>query len=373
MNSNSEHVRQDNGQWIGRSLAQVPAILDAMNARRVLLVIDRRAARSAGVDDMIVDLADGRVAGVFDAFTPNPTSDQPLAAARAVCACAADAIIALGGGSCMDVAKVGGLAAGAIERAETLVQGGDSQGVVPIPVLAIPTTSGTGSEATHFSAVYVQGKKMSVAHSGMRPCGVVLDWTLHAAMPQQVAAVTGLDALCQAVESLWAASATQQSRLHATDALRLIMPSLESSVLTAAAAHRERMMLGAHLAGRAINISKTTAAHALSYELTTRYGVAHGHAVALTLGHVAAFNALDPAATDKVTEATALLGVEPALMPEFMRDLLMRLGLAPTLSAVGVGRDQLTSMAQAADAVRLSNNPRPLSDTDALSILQAAY
>lgn len=363
----------EEGQWIGRALAHLPQILGAMGARRAMLVIDRGAARAAGVESTIGGLLGQRLCGVFDAFTPNPSSDQPLAAGHAARACEADAIVALGGGSCMDVAKVGGLVAGDIQHAEELVRGGANEHVVPLPVLAIPTTSGTGSEATHFSAIYVQGKKCSVAHPGMRPRGVILDRVLHIAMPRMVAAVTGLDAMCQAIESLWAVGSSESSRQHARGALHLIVSNLEPSVLQSGRAEREQMMLGANLAGRAINISKTTAAHALSYELTTRCGLAHGHAVALTLGHVAAFNAGEPLAAERVAEACALVGASPSEMPRAMRGLLQRLGLAETLSAAGVRRDQLPAMAEAADTVRLSNNPRRLTSEDALAVLQAAF
>lgn len=372
------------GQLIGDSLSELGGLLDALASRRVLLVVDRGALQATGCEASLRTLIGVRLVGVFEELTPNPSSDQPLSAARLAVSARAETVVAFGGGSCMDVAKVGALAAGSPSRAADLVTGAAGADVEPLRIVAVPTTSGTGSEATHFSAIYVDGRKISVAHALMRPRGVILDGGLHVAMPAFVAATTGLDALCQATESLWAVAATPESVAHAMEAQRRIMPHLARSVRLAAREDREPMMHGAHLAGRAINISRTTAAHALSYELTTRFGIAHGLGVALTLGHVAAFNAQvtdgecsHPLGAEHVrravADACAAFGCPPTDMPERMRRLLDELGLPGTLRAAGVSADSLAPMADAADTVRLSNNPRRLTTAQALEILRGAF
>jgi alcohol dehydrogenase class IV len=372
------------GQHIASSLEQLPALLDAIGAARVLLVLDRRAAEASGCQARLLDLLQPVLAGVFDDFTPNPRSEQPLAAARRACELRATAMVGLGGGSSMDVAKVAGLAAGAPDRAEELVRGVSDPTVTPLPIVAIPTTSGTGSDATHFAAVYHHGHKVSVAHPGMRPLGVVLDARLHVAMPPAIAAATGLDAFCQATESMWAVGATPESLVDAREAQNMICGHLAPSVLYGRLEDREAMMQGAHRAGHAINISKTTASHALSYALTTQFGIAHGLAVALTLGHVAAFNA---ATTDsdcnhpqgvglvraRVHAACEGVGVSPPELAARMREILELLSLPATLSAAGVSRGSLDSLAHAADVVRLSNNPRRMSVADARALLEQAF
>ncbi len=378
-------IVQECGQHLGESVADLSLLLDALHVSKVMLVLDRGAAKATGVEGTLRDVLGERLVAVFDAFTPNPSSDQPLKAAHAALASGADGFVALGGGSCLDVAKVGSLAASSPGIAEELVRGRNvTLNLTPLPVVAIPTTSGTGSEATHFAAIYVDEHKVSIAHPQMRPRGVILDARLHAGMPMFVAATTGLDAFCQATESLWAVGATSESRTDALYAQAHIVPHLAPSVLTANIEHRHAMMLGAHYAGRAINVSKTTAAHALSYELTTRFGVAHGLAVALTLGHIAAFNAqLDesdctsPKGADEarasVHQACSALASDPADMPEAMRSILRTLGLPASLREAGVTSESLAPMAEAADTVRLSNNPRRLSTRDALEILTSAF
>ena len=372
------------GQKLASALDDLPLLLSSLGCRKVLLVLDRGAARASGNEARLMNLLDPTLVAVFEDFTPNPRSEQALAAGRLASRHGASAIVGFGGGSCMDVAKVGGLAAGSADRAEQLVRGEPGQDVMPLPIIAIPTTSGTGSDATHFAAIYHQGHKISVAHTGMRPRGVVLDASLHAAMPPFIAATTGLDALCQATESMWAVAATEESITHATEAQGMIIRHLAASVVRKEIADREAMMHGAHRAGHAINISKTTASHALSYELTTRFGIAHGLAVALTLGHVAAFNAgttdTDCAhpggatmARTRVAAACAGFGVAAAELPLRMKNLLSELSLPCTLAQAGVPRDALAPMADAADVVRLSNNPRRMSRNDALSILEQAF
>lgn len=371
-------------QQLMGNLAALPELVHtcAQGTHAALVVIDRGAVRAAGAMDSLLSALDGTRTAWFDAFTANPTSDQIEAAARAMIAHCAGLVIGIGGGSCLDVAKVGALAAShtqtarrddgrlrAITRGEVAAHSGT------LPVIALPTTSGTGAETTHFSAVYADGRKVSISHPTLRPRGVVLDPDLHMAMPPRLAAVTGLDALCQAMESLWAVGATEESRGFAAAGGALVAENLEESVRNGGHAARTRVMVGAHLAGRAINISKTTAAHALSYELTQRFGLAHGHAVALTLGWVGRSNAHseDERVKGRVAHAASLLRTDGAGLPSVMRALLERLGLESTLKRAGVPRQSLPALAAAIDSVRLSNNPRRFTMTDVESLLNDAY
>jgi len=186
-----------------------------------------------------------------------------------------------------------------------------------------------------------------VAHFDLLPRVAILDVRFHRAMPPHIAAQTGLDALGQALESTWAVGANEQSLRFAAAAGRRIAGSLAESVRSGDDEARVAMMIGAHLAGRAINISKTTASHALSYQLTQRFDLAHGHAVALTLGHLASANAraaddrcCDPRgvldARRRVDDAAGYLGVPPEDLPRVVQDLLEQVALPATLEEAGV-------------------------------------
>jgi alcohol dehydrogenase class IV len=143
-------------------------------------------------------------------------------------------------------------------------------------------------------------------------------------------------------------------------------------------------MWGAHLAGRAINISKTTASHAMSYQLTTRYGTPHGVAAALTLGHLAAANAgvtpstcADPRGVESVQQrvrmASQFLGVKAEEMPCAVADLLHTLGVPPNLKEAGVPREDLSRLAELVDPVRLGNNPRRMTTGELTQLLERAW
>jgi len=370
-------------QRIVTSIADLAELLTALNAARLMFVVDRAALVATGVEKTLRSIMIDRLAAEFDAFTPNPTCDQAAAAARLGALSGVDAIVAFGGGSCLDVAKVAALSVRDLIRATDHSCGGDARAASPVPVIAIPTTSGTGSETTHFASMYVNGRKASVAHHGIRPWGVVLDETLHRAMPPTLAAITGLDALCQAVESRWAIGATPASRGYAEEAAVLAIAHLRRSVKLGTLADRRGMMLASHLAGRAINISKTTLAHALSYDITQRAGTPHGLAAALTLGHVAALNAGVIGAEvsegrpskhtlESVHAACRLLGVEPADMPRFMQELIESLGLPATLGQAGVTSEMIPMIAASVDPLRASNNPRKPSTMVIQRLLESA-
>jgi len=355
-----------------------------MGVRTPMVVVDRGAIRASGVEAKLPKLLDGLDWILFDGFTPNPRAEDAHCAAQVAASHGSDGVIAIGGGSCLDVAKVAAIACQTPGISEDIARGISLASAEPVPFIAVPTPTGTGSEATHFGAIYVNGRKVSVAHEGMRPGGIILDADLHLTMPAHVAAASGLDALCQAMESLWAAGGTDESRAFARAAGPLIAGNLVSSVLDCEPEARARVMIGAHLAGQAINISKTTASHALSYQFTQRFGLDHGHAVALTIGQIAGLNAgttdsdcNHPGGAELVAElvgeASGFLGSVVEDLPARVADLLSEIGQAPSLREAGVDRDSLKSLAVACDPVRLGNNPRRLDTRMLLGALERSW
>jgi len=374
----------ESDQAIRGEIGCLRELVNAYDTHSVLLVMDRHAVSATGIQTELERQLDGLTVSVFDAFSPNPTDQQAADAARAAAASDARLVVGIGGGSCLDVAKVSAMAASRPDLIDELARGEGTHRAEPLPIIAAPTTSGTGSETTHFSAIYVEGRKVSVTHAGIRPSGVILDPELHKAMPGEIAAVTGLDALGQSMESIWSVGADDASLAFAQRAGGLIGHAIVGSAASGDEQNRVSMMCGAHLAGRAINISKTTASHAMSYQLTTLFGIPHGHGVALTLGHVGAFNAevgesdcLDPrgpgSVRDRVASAASVVGASPASLPGVIRNLLFDLGLPPNLQAAGVDRASLPKLAATVDPVRLGNNPRRLSPSDLKSLLERAF
>lgn len=207
----------------------------------------------------------------FDDFTENPKKVDADKGVSLMEKAAPDAIVAVGGGSVMDMAKL--IRFYANRR---------------IPLLAIPTTSGTGAESTQFAVCYIDGVKVSVSDPSILPDRVILYPPFTYANSRYLTSCSGFDALAQAIEAYWNINATEESDIFALNAIKQIYPVLVKEELTAD--DRAALMFGANDAGRAINITRTTVPHALSYTLTSKYGYPHGHAVALTFPFFLKYN-----------------------------------------------------------------------------------
>ena len=193
--------------------------------------------------------------------------------------------MAIGGGTVIDMAKSINVfqAHDNQHKLLNLAMGKVTVTQTGLPLIAVPTTAGSGSEATHFAVIYVGDTKYSLAHSTMLPNYAIVDSRLTHGQPAYLTACTGFDALCQAVESYWANGATDKSQQYAHRAMTIILDNIKCAVHRPRASVRASMATAANLSGKAINISKTTGPHALSYGLTRNYGVPHGHAVALMM------------------------------------------------------------------------------------------
>ncbi|MCM1537632.1 MAG: phosphonoacetaldehyde reductase [bacterium] len=225
---------------------------------------------------------DGHVAAVFQEFEPNPSYESVVRAVSCFKEHRCDAVMAVGGGSAMDVGKCVKAFAN-MDPVVNFLQ----QTIVPndIPYFAMPTTAGTGSEATSFAVIYYEGEKQSIGDPSCIPDVVFLESSILATLPPDQKKATMLDAICHCVESFWAVNATKESREYAGEALRTILDHYKSYLAGDVKAAKQ-MLSASYCAGKAINISKTTAAHAMSYKLTKRYGIPHGQAAALNLAPV---------------------------------------------------------------------------------------
>lgn len=216
---------------------------------------------------------------------PNPDFDSLRLSVEAVSKNNPDIVIGIGGGSVLDLAKLSrALHDNPTVDPATLTTEAPHLDARATQLVLVPTTAGSGAEATHFAVLYRDGIKHSVAGESLLADHIVLDSALvGGGEPQQLAA-SGLDALCQCIESLWARAATVESRKTAYEGLVATSSSLVGMVQGDKGLAKP-LLWGSHMSGRAINISKTTAPHSLSYYLTTHFGVPHGIAVASTIGH----------------------------------------------------------------------------------------
>jgi len=290
-----------------------------------------------------------------------------------------DVLVTVGGGAVLDAAKCLKLLLDCrVDPAELLTHH-DRTWHGDTPHVAVPTTAGTGSEATCFATVYVGETKHSVEDPHLLPGKVVLDPTLLREVAGDTMTYCAFDALAQAMESAWSVNATEDSLRDALMAVETILDVFEVAVRERSPSALARLQHGAYLAGKAINVSRTTLAHALSYPLSARFGLPHGLAVFLNLPRVIRFNAAmnpetcqDPQGMghyhEKMGRLFALFGVaDHEGLACYLEDLFRRLSVSPRFEDHGVGReDQAWIVRSAVSSSRSGNNPRR-ADLEALS------
>ena len=246
--------------------------------KKIFLVCDEsiRFLKLNDYFDSIQDRLDIEVVRFCD-FQPNPLYESVEKGVKVFLTEACDSITAIGGGSAMDVAKCIKLFSNMNHKDNYL-----RQTIVPnqIPFIAVPTTAGTGSESTRFAVIYYKGEKQSVADISCIPGTVLIDKSVLKTLPLYQKKSTLLDALCHSLESYWSINSTDESKQYSDKAIREIIQAIPGYLNNEDDAN-ERMMYAANTAGKAINITQTTAGHAMCYKLTSLYKIAHGHAAAL--------------------------------------------------------------------------------------------
>ena len=262
-------------QEIIKNINNLPVILNKYNLHNPLVVVSKflRTKIEKLLHSHNINYA------LFDNFDANPKYEEVENALKFFKDNNCDSVVSLGGGSAIDVAKCVKLFSAMDENKNYLTQ---EHKYINLKHIAIPTTAGTGSESTHFAVIYFEGKKQSVHDDIILPDIAILDYHLLLSLPLYQKKSTLLDALCQAIESIWSVNSTLQSKTYAKKAIKLILEN-EDGYLNGDVKSSKKMIEASNLAGKAINITKTTAAHAMSYKLTSIYGLAHGHAVALAL------------------------------------------------------------------------------------------
>ncbi|MDS1271266.1 phosphonoacetaldehyde reductase [Lipingzhangella sp. LS1_29] len=383
------------GDTVSRDVRYGPGVITATGAavrdlggRRVLLVCGTRSFADSGAHQLLEGLEEQATVRRWSQFAPN-TDAADLEQGLAVLAdFRPDVVLGVGGGSAMDMAKLLCAFAGVADREKlrAAIRSGDPVLRRDPHLVLAPTTSGSGSEATHFAVVYVDGTKYSVSGPQLRPDRTLLDPRLAMSGSPYQRATSGIDAVAQAVESLWSVGATDRSRRRARAALRLLLPAIESFVQEPEERTARAMAVGSHLAGRAIDTTKTTVAHALSYGITTGYGISHGHAVALTLGAFIAEHAraqprdlrAGVSAEQHAVTMAHVLEAFGATTPAEARDrfvaLCHRLGLATSLSELGVpSASAARELAGGVNVERLGNNPVVFDHDSLQRLLDSVY
>ena len=298
---------------------------------------------------------------LFSGFHPNPDLLDATAGAEMYRALECDGLISIGGGSAMDTAKA--VKSMLLNEDVEAVKASQLPQDVKLPHIAIPGTAGTGAEATPFAVVYVNNQKLSLDHPALLPEAVVLDGSLLSTLPAYHKKACAMDALCQGIESWWAVHATAESRMHAEQCIVGVLRHFDA-YLAGDADAADSILDAAFESGRAIHISRTTAAHAMSYQITKQVGPAHGHACMLTLPHLWRHMGDTPV----LRELARIMGVKD--VPELLLGLLAATDMLSDVMPEDTTLDALTA---SVDVQRLGNHPDQLSEEDLRAIYVQAF
>lgn len=352
-------------------LSSLPHLLRTHRARSVLLVSGKSACLRSGIRPLLHPLSAGTRVHWFHHFTSNPTIEQISDAVAEIRERNCDAVVGLGGGTALDIAKAAAtLAAQKRDALDCLLHQRRLEPRKCLLILA-PTTAGTGSEVTSFSTIYVNQSKHSLDDPVLLADHAIVDPDLTVGLPRRTAASAALDTICQTMESLWSVGSTETSLHNAREALRLGLKYITQFCADSTPESRAAMARTALLSGYAINVSRTTAPHAVSYALTMLFGIPHGHSCALTLPGFMLYNAnvsnsdvTDPRGVgwvkERIQEAVEMLEVTTVEEGQAkLIQLIAETGLEPRLSDLGLGEGDLERVIQfGVNQQRANNNPR---------------
>lgn len=355
-------------QNIIKGIDNFPCILQKIGCKKLFLVIDSSYS-FLNIKDTIEALPVAEKVKFSD-FTPNPLYEQVCKGIELLKFSNCDTILAVGGGSAIDVAKC-------IKLAVLAKEGNDA--IIPpivntrvecdgskLPFIAVPTTAGTGSESTHNAVMYYEGAKQTVTNDGVLPDYAILEPSVLKTLPLYQKKCTMMDALCQGIESWWSVNSTEESYEYSRKAIELIMTNWRKYIFENDEEAAANIMLGANYGGRAINITATTAAHAMSYKITSLYGLPHGHAVAVCLPEIWQYmlgnldGCIDSRGADYLIEvfnkiANAMGCSSPRMTIDLFRNIMKEMDLTNPVSTSY--SSDIGLLFSSVNPIRLKNNP----------------
>jgi alcohol dehydrogenase len=365
---------------------QLGDLAASMGIQRALIVTDPGIIKFGLLDGAVANLKANNIElSIYSDVIADPPESVVMDAVSSAQAFGCDGVIGFGGGSSMDVAKLLALLIKG-EQQLSEIYGVDQISGGRLPLIQVPTTAGTGSEATMVSIITTgETTKAGVVSRTLLADKVILDAKLTLGLPPTVTAATGIDAMVHAIEAYTSKRLKNPlSDMLAREALRLMANNISTAVKQGDNLQaREAMLLGAMLAGQAFANAPVAAVHALAYPLGGNYHIPHGLSNSLVLPHVLRFNA--PAAAELYAELAPIILPDTTLpsdplevselLAEHFLQLAADLGLQTKLSEMNIAESDLPKLAEEAMLQQrlLINNPRELSFDDALSIYQQAF
>ena len=323
-----------------RYASKIKKLLELINSKKPFIVVDRFILNTPQFKSLIKSFKKNFFA--YSGFSSNPRYEEMLNGLRLFKENNCDSIISIGGGSCIDVAKTIKLTylADLDSATPTFLQ---PYKLNTIRHICVPTTSGTGSESTRHAVIYLDGVKQSICYSAILPEYVILDSNLIVSVPDYQKKATCLDAFSQCIESNWSRKGNKVSRKYARQGYKLFLDCYKGYINNNLE-DIKKMQQVANLSGKAINISETTAGHALSYNITKMFNIPHGHAVAMCLNAI--FNNVELKRYQEVKDN--------------FQSVLKDMDIALTVSSNNPKKD-IKELTNSVNLIRLANFPKKLS------------
>ena len=357
--------------------------------QNILIVTDDGIIKNGIIDKALKSLRESNIEyTIFSDVKADPPESNILDSTKICIQKSVKGVIGIGGGSSLDVAKVTAVLSKGQEQLNQIYGIENIKGE-RLPLILIPTTAGTGSEVTPVSIITVgEEEKKGVSSSLILPDLAILDPDLTLGLPANTTAATGIDAMVHAIEGYTSANKNNNpiSKMLAIEALKLLGGSIEKAVFEGSNVEaRGKMLIGAMLAGKSFANSPVAAVHALAYPIGGTFHVSHGLSNSLVLPYVLRFNSVDSKTASDYAELAQFVFPDldtnkgaQAVCAEFienLENLSKRLGLPQKLREVNIPKDACEKMAQ--DAMKqtrlLVNNPREVTEKDALNIYQSAW
>lgn len=351
------------------SIQKISKSVSCFNSEKILLVTGKVSARKYGNLKRLSDILYGQELFVFDEIDVNPTIDIVERGVEFSKNNGIELVIGLGGGSALDAGKCIAMMTKQEFSIKTYLKEKMhlKQG---IPFIAIPTTSGTGSEVTPWASMWdhQEKRKFSIEDSFLFPAVSIIDPTLALSKSGLLTAVTGLDALCHAVEAYWSKKSNPVSDLFAELAIHIIVKDIANAVkFPDVLEYRVNMSKGSLYAGIAFSQTKTTACHAMSYPLTAHFKIPHGLACAMTLPSMFEFNA--PVIGQKAQKLSEWFGAGSIKStPQKIRDIMKSLNVQTRLLEKNIDIDSIFKAGSLTD--RIMNNPREIKNEHIIQIIE---
>jgi len=291
----------------------------------------------------------------FNDFSANPKFEDVRKGVKFFLSGDFNCIVAVGGGSVIDMAKL------IIFYSQKGTDKFDSNvGLFQskCPLVAIPTTAGSGSEETHFAVVYDKDIKYSIAHPSLKPTLKILIPELAFNCPTDQKLTSALDAFCQSIESFWSKNSSSVSKNYSRKAILIFMENLEKALVNNDFDAFKKVVKASNYAGKAINISKTTGCHALSYFFTTKFNIPHGKSVAMLMPYVFDYHYKNMPESDIMNELTGLLNFETTDYFLEFNKYFKNLGLVVKFEDFGINiKSIIDDLIKNVNRERLKNNP----------------